>query len=186
MKNSGGCWDQTRSRVPIDGVQEGHDVGLGEAAAEVPRGGGVGDALGAQGVEIDLVVASQFEVFEPVAAREDVEGDVQDMVGFVIGEMPLEEMEVMVDVVDQAGPASQQEDGADAARGEALDAIGQFVMDVAGGDHGLVAFRSGPILDAVEDSALRSRRILRLRSRVLLRLRFRVLLGIVAVTRKPP
>ena len=78
------------------------DVGLGEAAAEVPCGGGVGDALGAQGVEIDLVVAPQFEVFDPLAAGEDVEGDVQDMVGFVIGQMPLEEMEIVVDVVDQA------------------------------------------------------------------------------------
>ena len=45
----------------------------------------------------------------------------------------------------------QQEHGADAAGGEALDALGQFVVDVAGGDHGLIAFRSGPILDAVED-----------------------------------
>ena len=99
----------------IDGVHQGQDVGLGEAAAEVPCGGGVGDALGAQGVEIDLVVASQFEVLDAVAAGQDVEGDVEDVVGFVIGEMALEEMEVAVDVADQADPAGQQEHGADAA-----------------------------------------------------------------------
>ena len=101
-----------------------------EAAAEVPFGGGVGDALGAQGIEIDLVVAPQFDVLEALAAGEDVEGDVQDVVGFVIGEMALEEMEVVVDVADQAGAASQQEHGADAAGDEALDALGQFVVDV--------------------------------------------------------
>ena len=120
-----------------------------------PGGGGVGDALGAQGVEIDLVVAPQLEVFDPLAAGEDVEGDVQDVVGFVVGQMPLEEVEVGVDVVDQPDPASQQEHGADAAGAEALDAIGQLVVDVGGGHHGFVS-RSGPgpILDAVEDPPL--------------------------------
>ena len=44
---------------------------------------------------------------------------------------------------------------------EALDAIGEFVVDVAGGHHGLFAFRPGPILDAVEDSLLTLVEILR-------------------------
>ena len=61
---------------------------------------------------------------------------------------------MVVDVVDQAGAARQQEHGADAARREPPDAIGQFVVDVGGGHHGLIAFRSGPILDTVEDSTL--------------------------------
>ena len=37
---------------------------------------------------------------------------------------------------------------------EALDAIGEFVVDVAGGHHRLFAFGSGAILDAIEDSPL--------------------------------
>jgi hypothetical protein len=135
----------------IDGVHQGHDVGLGEAAAEVPFGGGVGEPLGVQGVEVNLVVASEFEVFDAFAAGEDIEGDVQDMVGFVIGEMPLEDMEVVVDVADQTSPARQEEHGADAARGEALNAIGEFVVDVVGGNHWPFALRSGPVLDAIED-----------------------------------
>ena len=131
-----------------------HDIGLGEAAAEVAGGGGVGDPLGAQGVEIDLVVAPQFEMFDAFAAGEDVEGDVQDMVGFVIGQMPLEENKLGVDLVDQPGVASQQEHGTDAAGGESVDAIGQFVVDVGSGHHGLLAFWSGAILEAFEDSLL--------------------------------
>jgi len=42
--------------------------------------------------------------------------------------------------------------GTDATRTEALDTIGQLVMDVGGGHHGLIALRPGPILDAPEDS----------------------------------
>ena len=39
--------------------------------------------------------------------------------------------------------------GADAARGEALNALGQFIVDSGGGHHGQVAFGSGMILDRV-------------------------------------
>jgi hypothetical protein len=93
-------------------------------------------------------------MFDPFASGEDVEGDVQDMVGFVIGQMPLEQNEVGVDVFDQPSVASQQEHGADAPGAEALDAIGQFVVDIAGGHHRFFAFGSWPILDALENSPL--------------------------------
>src|SRR3954447_21314886 len=61
-----------------------------KAAAEVPGGGRVGDPLCPQGIEVDLVVASPFDVFDPLAAGEEIEGDVEHMVGFVVGEMALE------------------------------------------------------------------------------------------------
>ena len=64
--------------------------------------------------------------------------------------MAFEEMEVVVDVADQAGLARQQEHGAEAAGTEALHPIGQLVMDVGCGHHGLIAFRTGAIHDAIE------------------------------------
>ena len=78
-KKSAGCCFQTRSRVSLK-VSISVDIGLGEAAAEIPGGGGVGDASGAEGVEIDLVVASQFEMLDAAAARQEVVGDVEDVV----------------------------------------------------------------------------------------------------------
>ena len=48
------------------------DVVGREAAAEVARRGGVRDAAGAQGVEEDLIVASQFDVFEAGAVAQGV------------------------------------------------------------------------------------------------------------------
>ena len=44
---------------------------------------GSGMRWGLQGIEIDLVVASQFDVLDPLAAGQDVERDVQDVVGYV-------------------------------------------------------------------------------------------------------
>src|SRR4051794_11342671 len=74
------------------------------------------------------------------------------MVGFVVGEMAFEEVEVAVDVADQAGGVGQQEHGADAAGGEAVGAFGELIMDVGGGHHGAWGFGPGSILDAAEDS----------------------------------
>ena len=85
-------------------------------------------------------------------AGENVEGDVEDMVGFVIREVAFEEVEGAVDVGDQSGPASDQEHGADAAGTEAVDAVGQFIMDVGGGHHGLIALWPRAVLNAIEDS----------------------------------
>ena len=90
-------------------------------------------------------------MLDACAAGADVQRDGQDVVGFVIGEMLLEELEVVVDVADQSGPLCQQEHGADAARGEALNAAREFIMDVVGSHHGLIAFGLVAIRDAVED-----------------------------------
>src|SRR5262249_7106938 len=75
-----------------------------------------------------------------------------DQARFVIGQMDLEQMEVLIDVTDHAGLARQQEHGTDAASREALDPIAQFIVDVAGGHHGDFAFGSGPMDDTVEHS----------------------------------
>ena len=103
--------------------------------SEIARGGRVGNSLGAQGVEIDLVVAPKFKVFDPLAAGEDVEGDVQDMVGFVIRQMSFEKVEVPIDTVDQPDRSSQHENGADAAGTETFDATSMLIVDIGGGHH---------------------------------------------------
>jgi hypothetical protein len=47
-------------------------------------------------------------VFNPLTAGKDVEGDVQDVVGLVIGRMPFEQMQVAVDLADQVNVLRQQ------------------------------------------------------------------------------
>ena len=103
----------------IDGVHQGEDIGLGsEAAAEVAGGRRVRDPFGSEGIEIDLIVAPQLEVFDPLAAGEDIEGDVEHVVGFVVGQMPLEQMESAVDLLVELDLLGQEKDGADATGGE--------------------------------------------------------------------
>ena len=41
------------------------------------------------------------------AAGHDVQGDVRHMVGLMVGAMAFEQMQVVIDVNDQSGPACQ-------------------------------------------------------------------------------
>ena len=137
----------------IDGVHQGHDIGLNEPTAEVAGSGGIGDSVGSQGIEIDLVVATQFEVFDPFTAGEDVEGDVQDVVGFVIRKMDLKEVKIGVDVADQADPVPGAAWAPMPPAAESLNAIGQFVLDVGGGHHGYGPLRSRQIRETLVNSS---------------------------------
>ena len=69
--------------IVID-VLQGVDVGHGEASAEIAGGGWIGDALGAQSVEIIDIIASQFDVLQTIAVAQGVEGEVEHMIGFGI------------------------------------------------------------------------------------------------------
>ena len=131
----------------IEDVHQSLDVGWYEAPTEITLGGGIGNALGAKGVEIDLVVAPKFNVFHPLAAGDDVEGDVQDMIGFVIRQMSFEKVKVTIDTVDQANRSSQRENDADTAGTEPFDAIGVFVVDIGGGHHGFGSLGLAYILE---------------------------------------
>ena len=68
--------------------------------------------------------------------------------------MPLEQVEVLVDVVDQAELPGHEVDGPDAAGCDGPGPLGDLVVDVGGGHHRLVAFDAGLILDAAGDSPL--------------------------------
>ena len=70
--------------------------------------------------------------------------------------MPLEQVEVPVDVLDQAELAGQEVDGPDAAGCDGPGPLGDLVVDVGGGHHRLMAFDAGLVLDAAEDSPLAS------------------------------
>ena len=54
---------------------------------------GSGMRRGAQRVEEDFVLAAQFEILQTGAVAQRVVGEVEDMVGFVVGKVELEQME---------------------------------------------------------------------------------------------
>jgi hypothetical protein len=86
----------------VEDVEQGADVILTETPTEVAGCSRVGNAASAQGVEEDLVIAPQFDVLEAGSFTKSVVGEVQDMIGFMEGEVDFEEMQPPIDVVDEA------------------------------------------------------------------------------------
>ena len=76
------------------------------------------------------------------------------MIRFMIGQVDFQECEALVDGLDQAGPTSEGVDGTDAADGDAAAAVGDFIMNVAGGHHGLGAIAELRLVQTALDAAL--------------------------------
>ena len=108
VEERSGCCRQTFSRVSLKISCKQIDVRPCEAAAEVARRGGIGNAPGAQGIEIGLVVAEQFQMFQARAAGQQVVGDVQHVVGLVVGQMDLQQAEAAVDGLGEPELPHQQ------------------------------------------------------------------------------
>ena len=56
--------------------------------------------LSSERVEIYLVLPEMLEILQATAAGEHVERDVQDVIGLVVGQVDLEELDAAVDLLD--------------------------------------------------------------------------------------
>jgi hypothetical protein len=117
----------------VDEVLEDLNTGPIKAPTEITGRGGIGNAACAQGVEKNLVVAEQFEVFQAAAATQRQVGQGADMVGLMIGKVDFQQVQALVDGFDQSALLGERVEGADAADGDAARAFGNLLMDVAGG-----------------------------------------------------
>ena len=119
------------------------------------RGGGrVGDATGAQGVEEDFVIATEFDVLQTTAVAQGVVGEVEEVIGLVEGQVDLEQLQAVVDGIDQADRAGQRMDSADPAVGGAAGAVSDLVMHVPRGEHRLAAAAELSFVQPPLDAAL--------------------------------
>ena len=101
----------------VDRVHQRLDVRDLESPAEVALGGRVGNTLGAQGVQVRLLIALKLDVLKAGASDENVVGEVQHVVRFVIGLVLLQQVQVPVDHLDQPAPPGEQVHGPDPAGG---------------------------------------------------------------------
>ena len=138
----------------VEGVDQRFDVAVREASAEVAGRGRVGDATGAQGIQKVLVVTAQFDVLQTGALAQGVVGEVEHVVGFVVGQVQLEQLQVSIDGVDQADAPGQQMDGPDAAAGDGPGFGRHLVMNVAGRELRLVGDRIARLVEPAFDSVL--------------------------------
>ena len=159
-KNAGGCSAQTFMRVSLKTSSSVRtSCGL-EAAAEIAGRGRIGNAAGAEGVEEDFVVAAQFEVLQAGAVAQGVVGEVQHVVGLVIRQMDLEQVQAPVDGLGQAQLPDQQQHRADAAVSHAARALGDLDTGCCGRQHRpIAALRSFDLVQPLLDPPLAGRQL---------------------------
>jgi hypothetical protein len=78
------------------------------------------------------------------------------MVGFMIGQVKLEQMQFAIDGLNEADAACQKVKGADAAVADAVDAFGDFIVDVAGGKDGPIVAHGARFVEPSLQTALAS------------------------------
>ena len=113
----------------VEGFHQRKHIPRAEASAEVGRRRRIGDPLGSEGIEIRLVAPAQFEVLQTGAARQQVVGHVEDMVGFAVRQVELEDRTDPIDAVGHAQLPHQLLHDPQPAGGNRLRPIGQFVAD---------------------------------------------------------
>ena len=121
--------------VVID-VLQAVDAGRIEAPAEIASRGGIGNALGAQGVEIVDIIASQFDVLQTLATAQRVKGEVENMIGFRIRETDFENTQALIDGFDQTDVLRELMKESDTAMAKAMHTLGNLIAEIAAPQYG--------------------------------------------------
>jgi hypothetical protein len=121
----------------VDGLHENFDVFHLETPTEVAGRGGVRDSLGSEGVGKDFVVAAQFDMFQALSAAEEIVGDVEHVIGFVVGPVNLQQVQPPVDGVDQPALPREGVYRSDSSAGQPASLVRQVILDVACREHGV-------------------------------------------------
>ena len=76
------------------------------------------------------------------------------MVGLVVREMLLEDVQSLVDGLNKSELACERVDGANTTVNNSTGACGDLIVDVAGGEHGLGTATEVCLVEAALDAAL--------------------------------
>jgi hypothetical protein len=138
----------------IADVDQGMHVRSAETSAEIAGGRRIRNALSTEGIEVDFILATQFQILQASAVAQRVVGQVEHVIGFVVGQMDLEQVQLFVDGIGEANAPRQKMDGADAAVSQAARAVSDLVLDVAGSEHRLVQVAELLFIESAFNSAL--------------------------------
>ena len=119
-----------RGPYRVDRVHQRHDVGLGEAAQEVPRRGGVRQQLRPEPVHQRHVVTQPVHVLQTGTAGEHAVGEGEHVIGLVIRQVDLQQVQRGVDRLDQTEPGDQAMHREDPAVRGRLDVAADLVVDL--------------------------------------------------------
>lgn len=92
--------------------------------------GRVGYSLSLQSIEICFVIVEKFEVFDTFAAAENVIGEVENVVGFMVRQMELKQMKIFIQCFYETCLAGQLVHYADASADNTASSVSDLVVDI--------------------------------------------------------
>ena len=125
-----------------------------KAPREISGRGRIRNALRSQAIQETLVLTAQLDVFQAHPSSHDVVGHIQNVIALVIGQMPLEHLDLLIQLIDQADALAKKMNSSDAPTTHGLGLLAHFIMDVAAREHRLVLFGPGTGLQAAGNSLL--------------------------------
>src|SRR5208283_638984 len=125
-----------------------------EATAEIASGCRIGNTARADGVQEVDVVTAQLDVLQTIAVAQRVVSEVEHLIGFVVRQAHLENLELPIDSVNKANASGQEMKRTNAAIGNGMHALGDFVLDIAGGEHRFGAIAEFRFVESPLDLAL--------------------------------
>src|ERR1700741_5398895 len=93
-----GCFFQTRCRVLLMASIKSTMASWSKRRVKSPLVVGSGMRC-AQAIQKSLIVAPQFDIFQPLAIQKRIVGQVQHMITLVIGQMALEQLHPPIDLL---------------------------------------------------------------------------------------
>ena len=99
-------------------------------------------------------MAEQLQVLQAGASAQGQIGEGQHMVGLVVGQVQLKQVEASVDGLGESEARGEGVDGSDAPDGESTRALGNFIVNVAGGHDGFGAAAEVGFIEASLDASL--------------------------------
>ena len=121
----------------VDGLHQVDDIRGVETATEIPRRGRVGDQLRTHSVHVGGVMTTNLDVLQPRTATQRVVGQIQHMVGLVIGQVHLQQPQALIDLFGQAQLGHQPMHHPDAAIAHRVGMSADLVVYRCGGEHRL-------------------------------------------------
>src|SRR5690349_950033 len=137
VRNPGGCTFQTCCRVTFKASINASRASWSKRRVKSPLVVGSGMRSRAQSVEKGCVVAAQLNVFKSLASQQGIVGKVQHVIAFVIGQVPFEQVQPLINFPSQAQFLAHEVDSTDAAIVGRPTLLGHLEMDVAGAHHRL-------------------------------------------------
>ncbi len=115
-----------------------------ESAAEVARRCRVRDRFDTQRVEEDFIVATKLDVLEREPPAHHVVGDVQDVIGLVVGPVHLQKVQALVEPRDKSFAPDQLVYRSQTAVRHSLNPVRHLVGHMRPREHGVPSVQSAP------------------------------------------